>query len=47
MNNFGTYTLKPDLTFFIDISVEEANERMSVSRDKLKEKEQEVSTRSS
>ena len=35
MNNFGTYTLKPDLTFFIDISVEEANERMSVSRDRI------------
>ena len=35
MNNFGTSTLKPDLTFFIDISVEEANERMSVSRDRI------------
>ena len=35
MECFGTYTLTPDLTFFIDISVEEANKRMSVSRDRI------------
>ena len=35
INNFGTYTLKPDITFFIDIPVEKANERMSVSRDRI------------
>ena len=35
INYFGTYTLKPDLTFFIDISVEEANKRVSVSRDRI------------
>ena len=35
INYFGTYTLKPDLTFFLDISVEEANKRMSVSRDRI------------
>tara|TARA_X000000368_G_scaffold254385_1_gene201073 strand:- start:2120 stop:2752 length:633 start_codon:yes stop_codon:yes gene_type:complete len=35
INNFGTYTLKPDITFFIDLSVEKANERMSVSRDRI------------
>jgi dTMP kinase len=35
INYFGTYTLKPDLTFFLDISVEEANNRMSVSRDRI------------
>ena len=35
INYFGTYTLKPDLTFFIDISVEEGNKRMSVSRDRI------------
>jgi len=35
INHFGTYTLKPDLTFFIDISVEVANKRMSVSRDRI------------
>ena len=35
INHFGTYTLKPDLTFFIDISVEVANTRMSVARDRI------------
>lgn len=35
INYFGTYTLKPDLTFFIDISVEKANKRVSVSRDRI------------
>ena len=35
INNFGTYTLKPDITFFIDIPVEKADERMSVSRDRI------------
>jgi|TARA_Y100000389_G_scaffold45037_2_gene39811 dTMP kinase len=35
INNFGTYTLKPDLTFFIDVPIERANERMSVSRDRI------------
>ena len=35
INEFGTYTLKPDLTFFIDISVEVANSRMRVERDRI------------
>ena len=35
INNFGTYTLKPDITFFIDIPVEKADERMSISRDRI------------
>ena len=35
INNFGTYTLKPDITFFIDVPVEKADERMSVSRDRI------------
>ena len=35
INNFGTYTLKPDITFFIDLPTEKANERMSVSRDRI------------
>ena len=35
INNFGTYTLKPDITFFIDIPIKKANERMSVSRDRI------------
>ena len=35
INHFGTYTLKPDLTFFIDIPVEVANTRMSVARDRI------------
>ena len=35
INEFGTYTLKPDLTFFIDISVDVANTRMRVKRDRI------------
>ena len=35
INEFGTYTLKPDLTFFIDISVDVANTRMRVERDRI------------
>ena len=35
INAFGTYTLKPDITFFIDIPIEKADERMSVSRDRI------------
>ena len=35
INEFGTYTLKPDLTFFIDISVDIANTRMRVERDRI------------
>jgi|TARA_B100001093_G_scaffold138651_1_gene131139 dTMP kinase len=35
INNFGTYTLKPDITFFIDVPIEKADERMSVSRDRI------------
>ena len=35
INEFGTYTLKPDLTFFIDISVNVANNRMRVERDRI------------
>ena len=45
INYFGTYTLKPDLTFFIDISVEEANKRMSVSRDRIEKEGQEFQQR--
>jgi dTMP kinase len=35
INEFGTYTLKPDLTFYIDISVDIANSRMRVERDRI------------
>tara|TARA_X000001036_G_C20667086_1_gene801105 strand:- start:1837 stop:2466 length:630 start_codon:yes stop_codon:yes gene_type:complete len=35
INEFGTYTLKPDLTFFIDISIDVANSRMRVERDRI------------
>ena len=35
INDFGTYTLKPDLTFFIDASVDVANSRMRVARDRI------------
>ena len=35
INEFGTYTLKPDLTFFIDISIDIANTRMRVERDRI------------
>ena len=45
INHFGTYTLKPDLTFFLDISVEEANNRMSVSRDRIEKEGDEFQQR--
>ena len=45
INYFGTYTLKPDLTFFLDISVEEANNRMSVSRDRIEKEGDEFQER--
>jgi len=45
INYFGTYTLKPDLTFFIDISVEEANKRVSVSRDRIEKEGEEFQQR--
>ena len=45
INYFGTYTLKPDLTFFIDISVEEGNKRMSVSRDRIEKEGDEFQQR--
>ena len=45
INYFGTYTLKPDLTFFLDISVEEANKRMSVSRDRIEKEGDEFQQR--
>ena len=45
INYFGTYTLKPDLTFFIDISVEEANKRVSVSRDRIEKEGDEFQQR--
>ena len=35
INEFGTYTLKPDLTFFMDISVDIANSRMRVEKDRI------------
>ena len=35
INEFGTYTLKPDLTFFIDISIDVANTRMRFERDRI------------
>jgi len=35
INEFGTYTLKPDLTFFIDISIDVANSRMRVEKDRI------------
>ena len=45
INNFGTYTLKPDITFFIDIPIEKANERMSVSRDRIEKEGNEFQQR--
>ena len=45
INYFGTYTLKPDLTFFLDISVEEANKRMSVSKDRIEKEGDEFQQR--
>ncbi len=35
INDFGTYTLHPDLTFFIDLSVDVANLRMRVEKDRI------------
>ena len=35
INDFGTYTLQPDLTFFIDISIDVANSRMRVEKDRI------------
>ena len=45
INEFGTYTLKPDLTFFIDISVEVANSRMRVERDRIEKEGNEFQQR--
>ena len=45
INEFGTYTLKPDLTFFIDISVSIANSRMRVERDRIEKEGNEFQKR--
>ena len=45
INEFGTYTLKPDLTFFIDISVKVANSRMRVQRDRIEKEGNEFQKR--
>ena len=45
INEFGTYTLKPDLTFFIDISVDTANTRMRVERDRIEKEGDEFQQR--
>ena len=45
INEFGTYTLKPDLTFFIDISVRIANSRMRVERDRIEKEGNEFQKR--
>ncbi len=45
INEFGTYTLKPDLTFFIDISVKIANSRMRVERDRIEKEGNEFQKR--
>ena len=45
INEFGTYTLKPDLTFFIDISVDVANTRMRVERDRIEKEGNEFQQR--
>ena len=45
INEFGTYTLKPDLTFFIDISVEVANSRIRVERDRIEKEGNEFQQR--
>ena len=45
INEFGTYTLKPDLTFFIDISVRVANSRMRVQRDRIEKEGNEFQKR--
>ena len=45
INHFGTYTLKPDLTFFIDISIDVANSRMRVERDRIEKEGNEFQQR--
>lgn len=45
INEFGTYTLKPDLTFFIDIPVKVANSRMRVKRDRIEKEGNEFQKR--
>ena len=45
INQFGTYTLKPDLTFFIDISMDVANSRMRVERDRIEKEGNEFQQR--
>ena len=45
INQFGTYTLKPDLTFFIDISIDVANSRMRVARDRIEKEGNEFQQR--
>ena len=45
INEFGTYTLKPDLTFFIDIPVKVANSRMRVERDRIEKEGNEFQKR--
>tara|TARA_B100000902_G_scaffold44976_1_gene52598 strand:- start:852 stop:1484 length:633 start_codon:yes stop_codon:yes gene_type:complete len=45
INEFGTYTLKPDLTLFIDISVDVANARMKVERDRIEKEGNEFQQR--
>ena len=45
INEFGTYTLKPDLTFFIDISVKVANSRMRVEKDRIEKEGNEFQKR--
>ena len=45
INQFGTYTLKPDLTFFIDISIDVANSRMRVERDRIEKEGNEFQQR--
>ena len=45
INEPGTYTLKPDLTFFIDISVDVANARMKVERDRIEKEGNEFQQR--
>ena len=45
INEFGTYTLKPDLTFFIDIPVNVANSRMRVEKDRIEKEGNEFQKR--
>ncbi len=46
INEFGTYTFKPDLTFFIDISTDVANTRMRVERDRIEKEGRRISAKS-